>query len=32
VTLNVYSHLFARREDKSAMMINDAVVALLSAR
>ena len=32
VTLNVYSHLFARREDKSATVINDAVVALLSAR
>jgi integrase len=32
VTLDTYAHLFARREDKSAAAINDAVAALLTAR
>jgi integrase len=31
ITLDVYAHLFARREDKSAAAINEAVEALLSA-
>jgi len=30
ITLDVYAHLFNRREDKSAEAINDAVAALLS--
>ena len=30
-TLDVYSHLFAAREDKSAVAINNAVIALFSA-
>jgi integrase len=30
VTLDTYAHLFARREDKSAAAINDAVAALLA--
>jgi integrase len=32
VTLDTYAHLFERREDKSAAVINDAVAALLTAR
>ena len=32
VTLDTYAHLFARREDKSAAAINDAVAALLTMR
>ena len=31
VTLDVYAHLFNKREDRSAKAINDAVAALLSA-
>jgi integrase len=31
VTLDTYAHLFARREDKSAAAINDAVATLLAA-
>jgi hypothetical protein len=30
VTLDVYAHLFNKREDKSAEAINDAVASLLS--
>jgi integrase len=30
-TLDVYSHLFVAREDKSAAAINSAVIALFSA-
>jgi integrase len=30
-TLDIYSHLFAAREDKSAAAINSAVTALFSA-
>jgi integrase len=32
VTLDTYAHLFARKEDKSAAAINDAVAALLAGR
>jgi integrase len=32
VTLDTYAHVFARREDKSAAAINDAVAALLAGR
>jgi integrase len=30
ITLTIYAHLFAKREDKSAQAINEAVAALLS--